>query len=253
MSELPELAIYSGAVCHHRRAPHTYRFRQPLLMLWAHSEQAEKTLRQRLGWIGALGIVNWRRQDYLPANTPLADTAYQRLRESQNESQGDESPAGAVYVLAQPRQFGFSYNPAAFYFLCDKHGKITHLLIEVHNTPWNERFCYSCPVNGDNGGVATMQKRHRVSPFNPPQMTYEWKFCHPSDRFFIRMRCRHKGQLHFEATLLLRRQAFSRRRLLAAAARLPLSAAYGKAAIYWRALRLWLKKTPLHHEQFGGR
>lgn len=253
MTTLPDLAIFTGNVYHRRLVPHGYRFRQPLLMLFVNSDHTD-ALRQRLGWLAALGILNWRRRDYLPAPAAapaqsLRDTALAALHDILNIR-----ATGPVYVLAQPRQFGCAYNPAAFYFICDAESRAAHLLVEVHNTPWGERFCYAgsyADAGNTRSAHSRMEKHHRVSPFNPLQMTYEWRYNQPRDKFFINMRCRHNDHLHFEATLLLRRQPFSRRRLLAAAARRPISAAAAGIAIYWHALRLWLKKTPLHREQFA--
>lgn len=246
-SQFPELAIFCGSVHHYRYMPHRYRFRQPLLMFFVNTDKID-ALVKRLGWFARLGAVNWRRQDYLPdGGRSLTAAALAALYDCSGAR-----ASGPVYVLAQPRQFGSAYNPAAFYFICDGDDRqAVHLLVEVHNTPWGERFCYAGSYKSATIAASTMQKRRRVSPFNPPQMTYEWRYNQPRRNFFIRMRCRHDSRLHFEATLLLKRQPFSSRRLAAGVARQPFSAAAGFVAIYWHALRLWLKKTPLYREQFA--
>lgn len=240
---IPDLAIFSGSVFHSRRHPHRYRFRQPLLMLFVNVAHID-ALAKKIAPFARLGILGWRRQDYLPDSCPLAEAALHALHKRTGVR-----ATGPIYVLAQPRQFGVSYNPATFYFICDgDKPHAAHLLVEVHNTPWGERFCYAGHYTDGRLTTSTMEKQHRVSPFNPPHMIYEWRYSQPQKTFFINMRCHSQDTLHFEATLLLRRQPFSRRRLLLAVLRQPLSAAFSFIAIYWHALRLWQKKTPLYRE-----
>ena len=247
---LPDLAIFQGSVCHHRRRPHTYRFRQPLLMLFINTEQLHRAV-EKIRPLARLGILNWRRADYLPdphrSLTESALTALERLTGIR--------AAGPVYLLAQPRQFGIAYNPITFYFICDGSNRnAAHLLVEVHNTPWNERFCYAgtygTPLASGNNVI---KKQHRVSPFNPMEMTYEWRYNQPQEKFHIHMRCYHQNTLHFAATLMMRRQPFLYRHLMPALLRRPFSSLTALIAIYRHAFILWLRKTPLHLSQFDAR
>lgn len=243
----PDAAIFTGSVYHQRREPHRYHFRQPLLMLFINTAQIE-TFAQKFGWLARLGIISCRRQDYLPdAQRPLTAAVLAALQQCSGIR-----ASGPVYLLAQPRQFGNAYNPATFYFICDGGARhAAHLLIEVHNTPWGERFHYAGHyAAGAATATSRMEKKQRVSPFNPLLMTYQWRYNQPRQKFFIRMRCLCDNKVHFQATLLLRRQPFTRRRLAAALLRQPFSAAFGLAAIYWHALRLWIKKTPHYLQSF---
>ena len=248
MDDFPDMAIFRGSVFHRRCFPLEYRFRQPLLMLFVNADKiGELAARLRLfRWLGAL---NWRRRDYLPHDSlSLSEAALDALRRC-----GGVAASGPVYVLAQPRQFGGAYNPAAFYFVCDGNSaRAAYLLVEVHNTPWGERFHYAgeYPIDGTAWGESEMQKRRRVSPFNPPAMTYQWRYQQPHEHFCIEMRCLYDGKKHFDATLMLERQPFTGWRLLAAVLRLPFSAAFGLVAIYWHALRLKWRGAPIYREQF---
>lgn len=251
LSAFPDMAIFRGNVYHRRHHPHPYHFRQPLLMLFINTDKIA-ALKKILGILAPLGIINWRRQDYLPQpNTSLTDSVLATLKRTSGVD-----ATGPVYLLAQPRQFGSAYNPATFYFIGNGNNtRAAHLLVEVHNTPWGERFYYSgqYPTNTHhrNPATARMEKTHRVSPFNPLNMSYQWRYNQPYQKFYIHMNCYHQQSCHFDATLLLKRQSLTRRHLIAAIGQRPFSAAAAKCAIYRHAFQLWCKKTPLYADQFS--
>ena len=230
-------ALYVGAVRHRRFRPLAHSFRRPLVMLFADVEKSAELLR-RIGWPARAGLFGWRREDYLrPRERPLKDAAIDAV-----ESLCGRRCAGPVFLLAQPRQFGVGYNPASFYFVCDGGGAPAYLLVEVHNTPWGERFCYAAAYGA--GGAALAKKAH-VSPFNPPQMTYRWRFTFPGARFAIAMRCAAAdGQTDLGAVLAVARRPLSRRNVVRAL--LWPSAAANLAAIYRQAFALWRKGAPVY-------
>ncbi len=51
------------------------------------------------------------------------------------------------------------------------------MLAEVRNTPWNERHYYA--VNGQD--AQPTEKAFHVSPFNPMDMIYHWRFNDPDN------------------------------------------------------------------------
>jgi hypothetical protein len=91
-----------------------------------------------------------------------------------------------------------------------------------------------------------------VSPFNPMNMTYHWSSTAPGDTLSIKLSNYQAGNRIFDATLSLHAQTFSRKNLLLAVLRFPLMTAKVTAAIYWEALRLWLKGIPLYPHPKGG-
>jgi DUF1365 family protein len=52
------------------------------------------------------------------------------------------------------------------------------VLAEVRNTPWNERHYYA--VDGQQ--ARPLEKAFHVSPFNPMDMVYHWRFNRPAKR-----------------------------------------------------------------------
>ena len=238
----PQLAIYAGTVRHRRLRPRAHIFQRRLFMLWREAEASNAPPLSSGRWL----LPGWRRGDYLRPQTPsLKEAARQAAQEITGAAGG-----GDVYVLAQPRQFGVSYNPASFYIVCDAAGEPETLLVEVDNTPWRERFCYAAPF----GKTSQMQKRGHVSPFNPMSMRYEWRFTRPGARFCVLMKCiAADGKADMEVLMSLRRLPFSRRNLWRAALAHPFSAAANSVAIYAHAFRLFCKGAPVYsHPRANG-
>ncbi|KAH9113237.1 hypothetical protein AeMF1_012510 [Aphanomyces euteiches] len=78
-------------------------------------------------------------------------------------------PLGKIEAVANLRSFGLSFNPMTPYFAHDEAGVLQALLVEVHNTPWNERTLYAMRVRpGDVLEPAIQPKAMHVSPFNAP-------------------------------------------------------------------------------------
>jgi DUF1365 family protein len=119
---------------------------------------------------------------------------------------------------------------------------------EVNNTPWGEQHCYIL-TESDNLGNATTKryladKRFHVSPFMGMDIDYDWRFTLPADRLIVHMKNYRRGEQVFDATLSLREQQINGFSLAGVLARYPLMTVKIITAIYYQALRLWLKKIP---------
>jgi DUF1365 family protein len=198
-------------------------------------------------WLGSsrLAPLCWRETDYLPALTrqgrPLAEAA--RLMVGQAIGQ---APEGAVHLLTQPRCWGLSFNPVSVYFCHDRQGQLAAILLEVRNTPWRERFHYVLPVNDGLSQTFTLAKAFHVSPFMPLNMDYHLQFALDAQRVRIHMQNWRAGHKVFEADLALQRQPLDRAALQRHILSFPWMSLRTLSGIYWQALRLLLKRTPLH-------
>ena len=147
-------------------------------------------------------------------------------------------------------------NPVSFYYCDDAEGNLDAIVAEIHNTPWGERHCYVLDVaaaRGSGTGRAAwrfgFEKAFHVSPFQPMDQRYDWRFNEPGDRLLVHM-CNHgsgeAGPPVFDATLVMRRRAISGPALARVLALHPCMTAGVIARIYWQALRLKLKGATFH-------
>ena len=239
-------SLCHGWVSHRRLAPRPHAFRYRIGMFYLDlAEQAQ--LSGLCRWLGRsrFAPLCWRETDYLPALTrhgqPLAEAA--RLLVGQATGQ---VPEGAVHLLAQPRSWGLSFNPVSVFFCHDRHGQVAAVLLEVRNTPWRERFHYVLPVQGELDQPFSVAKAFHVSPFLPRDMDYRLRFALDAQRVRIHMENWRAGQKLFEADLALQRQPLDRASLQRYILAFPWMSLRTVTAIYWQALRLLLKRTPVH-------
>lgn len=235
-----------GWVSHRRLAPrfHGFRYRSAMLYLDLDEQDLLLGLSPLLG-ASRLAPLCWRETDYLPAWTRRGMPLKDAVREVVAKALG-QSPCGAIHLLTQPRSWGLSFNPVSFYFCHDSDDLLAAIVLEVRNTPWRERFHYVLPVLPGQPWHFSVTKAFHVSPFMPMDMQYHMRFHSDGAHVRIHMENRREGQKVFEADLALRRQpldaAALRRHVLA----FPWMSLRTLGAIYWQAMRLLLKRTPLY-------
>jgi DUF1365 family protein len=187
--------------------------------------------------------VRFRRRDHLgPQALPLKEAVKRKVVEL-----GGPEPKGRICLLTHLRYFGYGFNPVSLYFCHDADDQPQTVLAEVNNTPWGEQHCYLVPLDQprpENG------KAFHVSPFMDLDVTYRWAIGKPGQRLTVHIENIQKGERLFDAALTLRREPLNSWNLARMMLTFPFMTLKVIGAIYFEALRLWLKKTPIHpHSQ----
>jgi DUF1365 family protein len=234
------VALYLGTVFHQRYLPRQHRFQYPFFM-WALNLDQIDAVPDLGPWFSPrrAALNRFRRADYLgPANESLHLCVKGKL-----EEMTQKPVTGEIWGLLNLSSLGLYFSPINFYFGYDLQGNCTHLLAEVSNTPWNERHYYAHDLT-EPGREIRHAKEFHVSPFNPMEQEYRWQIEPPGERVRIRIEVSDRRGHIFDATIQLQQQPLTTAVARAQLLKKPLMTGFILAAIYWQALRLYLKKVP---------
>ena len=236
-------ALYPGHVTHHRLRPRdhrlTYRTGSMLIDL---DELAALHGSLKLFSVDRFNLISFHARD-------RGDGSGRDLKaqvEAKMRAAGVEPDGGPIRLMTMPRWLGYAFNPLSVFFCHRRSGELTAILWEVDNT-FGGRHGYLLPVDGiENGEVLqSCDKAFYVSPFMDMELTYAFRVRPPGDLFKLVIDVSDAQGRLLTARHLARRVELNDRALLRLFFAVPFGALRVIAAIYWEALKLWLKGVKL--------
>lgn len=239
--------LYHGRIRHRRFEPKAHSFNYPVFYAYLDLDELDKVFEDRWFWsTKGPAPVRFRRRDYLgDPGIPLKRAVREHIRRETGHTTD-----GPIRLLTHLRHFGFSFNPVSFYYCFDARDQCLETIVaEITNTPWKERHAYVLPRNSSLSHTENLRFRFgkvfHVSPFMPMEVQYDWTFGIPDQHLAVHMKNIHHNQRIFDATLTLERTPINGVACARALIGYPLMPMKILGAIYWQALRLFLKRLPL--------
>lgn len=187
------------------------------------------------------------RSDHLgPPSKPLSDS----VRSLVLEKTGLEV-CGPIRLLTQLRYFGIYFSPINLFYCFDEEGRqVEAIVAEVSNTPWLERHYYVLWDGNQQSSEGQLRYAHRkdfhVSPFMDMDAEYRWRLTRPAADLGLHLESLSEGRSLFNASMTMSRRPFDNRQLSKLLLRFPVTSARVTGAIYYQALKLWMKKCPFY-------
>ena len=240
--------IYEGQVRHSRKEPVLHRFQYRVFMMYLDLAELPKLFEKRWFWsVKRPAIARFRRANHLgPEDQPLDESVRDLV-----EKETGTRPAGPIRLLTNLSYFGYCINPVSFYYCFAADGSTLEVIVaEVTNTPWGERDTYVLShrknIGTDTAWRFQPAKKMHVSPFMGMDIDYDWCFTHPGERATVFMANSKAGKRFFDAAMTMRRTEINTASLARVLIAFPFITVKIVSAIYWQALRLWLKRCPFY-------
>ncbi len=259
-------AIYQGKLRHRRFFPKRHEFSYSSTLFYIDLDELPELFEGVAGWsLNRANFGSFLRSDFLgdsavPLKEAVRSEAIKLLALGNYTSVS--CPDGAVRMLTNLRILGFCFNPVTLYYLFNKNSdQPAMVLAQVNNTPWNERHTYLIHCDEMTGKAnSQFDKKFHVSPFNPLDMAYHWISSVPAENLLVHMEnhahaissqdsSRESVSCHMDATLTLKRKPWSKSLLQKLLWLQPWAAIKVPVAIYWQAVRLFLKGVPVYTHQ----
>lgn len=242
-----EPGLYVGSVRHRRLRPRAHAFTYPVFMAYLDIDHLEAlcAVSPRLGY-NRWAWAGFDQRDHLgdPA-LPLRE----RFRRDA-EAQGFAFPEGPALLLTNLRYWGYCFNPVSYLYCHDPEGRLVLIAAEVTNTPWKERHVYWMKVAdgqvGKGGASFRVPKVFHVSPFMAVEGHYRWAFGQPGHHLKVHISEFSGEEFFFDASLSMTKAPWAASEIHRVLWRFPWMTLKVITAIHWEALKLWIKRTPVH-------
>ena len=239
--------VYFGKVRHTRFAPRFHEFTYGLYLFYLDLDELQTVFKGRWFWsANRFNFASFQDQDHLRSirngNQDLKPMLLEFLQ------QRGIPNVSSIRLLTQLRYLGFVMNPVSFYYCFDDQEQLQAIVAQVNNTPWNEEHLYLIDATGNPDAktvnVDNLQKSFHVSPFMPMNMHYSMRYSRPGQKLSVRMTNFENNEKRLNVVMNLREEKITGLNLMRCLVAYPFISAKVFGAIYWEALRLYLKKIP---------
>ena len=234
-------ALYVGTVSHHRLVPKRHELRHRVYWLLLDlAELAQVDARLKMFSHNRVNLTSLHNRDHgAGTGASLLEQARGHLNDA-----GIDSADISIQLLCMPRVVGYDFNPLSVYFCSDAEGGLVAVIYEVNNT-YGGRHSYVIPASAQLGDDATTrqacEKEFYVSPFMDLDMSYRFRVGVPGEKVSVSVQARKNNQAVINTSLIGRRRELNDLNLLRLAVTHPAMPMQVTGAIYWHALKLWLR------------
>jgi DUF1365 family protein len=195
---------------------------------------------------GGRNLATFTRSDHLgDPLEPLSESVRSLV-----EDRTGTRPTGPIRLLTHFRYLGYRFNPVSFYYCFDLDDRLQSIVAEINNTPWGEQHAYVLTEEMNSGCSEHPQykfgKAFHVSPFMSMDQDYVWRFSSPGRALSVHMENFDQAGRCFDSTMTLKRSPITRHTLTRVLVQYPAMTAQIIVSIYWQALKLRWKRTPVH-------
>jgi hypothetical protein len=242
-----ESLIFTGTVRHRRFTPKQHEFSYKLFMFCFDINDLPNSFKdikhvsiEQFNWF------SFRRKNYLSDPEIPMDEYLRQLV----VAKFDSYPKGKIYLLTNLSCLGYCFNPISLYFIFDEtNQQLDYLILEVTNTPWGNKHNYVLASSSRLKNEIydfQFQKELHVSPFMAMNYEYQFNLKLNKQKIIVHMENHIDGKKDFDVTLILTASAQKETAFKNVFRQYPLITYKVAAAIYWQALKLWIKGVPFH-------
>lgn len=240
-----DAVLYAVRVRHRRRVAPLYRFLYRIFYLLMDVDQLDG-LSQRLRFFShnRFNIFSFYDRDHGGGQPGGLRSWAVGILATQNI----QLDGGRIRLLAQPRMFGWAFNPVSFWYCEHADGQLRAVIAEVNNT-FGERHCYLLASNGQPmpyDQEYLKDKVFHVSPLFDLKGLYHFRFAEPGKRLLVVLNETRDGVPLIDTSIAGERRTLTDGEVIRQVLRMPVQALKVLIGIHWQALKIWLRGAKFH-------
>ncbi len=235
--------LLEGKVRHRRSSPFVYELEHDVWYFALDLDEIDEAASKlRLMSRNRRNVLTFRDDDHM---LPLAGSLAESVR-AHLSSHGVDPVDWRITLVTNLRILGYLFNPASFYLCRNAVGELRVVIVEVNNTHGEQRLYTLWPERRGDEYTASMEKDFYVSPFIGMDAGYTVRTWDRPSELRIAINETEQGSPVLTTSVVLRRLPATNRAVGRLLTRYPFVTLKTIGAIYWHALRLWLKGASFH-------